>query len=418
MTSDMLKDVGKNTKGAAALSGSQNAKDAATHSKDTAALSRLARLRDVMRHKNIDAYVVRNISDLMWITGFEQVFDEELAHTAFITQDVCIIHSDSRYSGALRSQAQKLQEQNPNLEQAEIWQIDDVRTKNGQVISIADFVLNSLNYCGVRQNAKIAIDENCPLKLYRSYEKKLKSYEVFPCPSEILALREVKDSAEIEKLKAAQKCAEKGFLELLDNLHPNMTEQEIALKLEFAIRAAGAECLSFPSIVAAGAHGANPHAQPSNYKIQKGDMIVFDFGAKRCGYCSDTTRTICIGKPNQEQLSAYNAVKLTNLEVRRALKAGRTGRQMHELSQAVLASEGFANLMGHGLGHGVGIDIHETPNLSLRNEKPLVAGNVVTDEPGVYLSGKFGIRIEDCGVISDSGYENFCNLDHELLTLE
>ena len=91
---------------------------------------------------------------------------------------------------------------------------------------------------------------------------------------------------------------------------------------------------------------------------------------------------------------------------------------MHELSQAELASEGFANLMGHSLGHGVGIDIHETPNLSLRNEKPLVAGNVVTDEPGVYLSGKFGIRIEDCGVISDNGYENFCNLDHELLTLE
>ncbi len=387
---------------------------------NAAKYSRLARLREVMRQKDIDAYVVRNISDLMWITGFEQVFDEEQAHTALITQDVCVIHTDSRYSGAFRAEARRLRNQNldsaPNS--TEDWQIDDVCSKNGQVISIADFILNSLEHYGVPQNARIAIDENCPLKLYRSYEKTLVDCEILPTPSEILALREVKDAQEIEKLKAAQRCAEKGFLETLEAIRPNMTEQEIALKLEFAIRAAGAECLSFPSIVAAGPNGANPHARPSNYKVQKGDLIVFDFGAKYQGYCSDTTRTICVGKPNQKQLSAYNAVKLANLEVARALRKGKTGRQMHELSQEVLASQGFANLMGHSLGHGVGIDIHENPTLSMRNEKELKLGNVVTDEPGVYLSGQFGIRIEDCGVISENGYENFCSLDHELLTLE
>ena len=400
---------------------------APTDNNTSPAISRLARLRSVMNKKGIDAYVVRNISDLIWITGFEQVFDEELAHTAFITQDVCIIHTDSRYSGSLRSEMERLlsqslsrsqNHQRNELPSSEVWQIDDICTKNAKRISTADFVLAALQESGFSQKAKVAFDENCPFKLYRSYKEKLTNYELIFCPSEILALREVKDEAEIEKLKAVQVCAEKGFLEVIETLHTGMTEQEIALKLEFTIRAAGAQSLSFPSIVAAGAHGANPHAQPSAYRIQRGDLIVFDFGAKKCGYCSDTTRVVCMGVPNKEQLRAYNAVKLANSEVRKALSSQKSGKQMHELSQEILANEGFENLMGHALGHGVGIDIHENPTLSLRNEKQLSIGNVVTDEPGVYLNGKFGIRIEDCGVISANGYENFCSLSHELITLE
>ena len=136
-------------------------------------------------------------------------------------------------------------------------------------------------------------------------------------------------------------------------------------------------------------------------------MVVIDFGARVDGYRSDTTRTLCVGRPSARQLAVYNAVRLANEEVQRRLQPGVTGIEMHKLAEEVLAAEGFGGMMGHGLGHGVGLDIHEEPCLNLRNSQPLPAGAVVTVEPGVYLSGEFGVRTEDCGLVAEQGFESF-----------
>ena len=267
-------------------------------------------------------------------------------------------------------------------------------------------------------DACVAVDADMPVSLFLAFEQALPDAQLVVCKGDILSLRAVKDAAEMELMRAAQACAEAGFARMLEKLHAGMTQREASLALEFAIREAGADALSFPNIVASGPDGANPHAQPGERVLQSGDLVVFDFGARRCGYCSDTTRTVAIGSPGPEQQRAWDALVEANAQVRRALRPGVTGREMHELAEAVLADAGFAGKMGHALGHGVGLDIHERPFLSSREDKPLRVGNVVTVEPGIYIAGSFGMRLEDFGAVVDGGFENFCSLPHELAVVE
>ena len=140
---------------------------------------------------------------------------------------------------------------------------------------------------------------------------------------------------------------------------------------------------------------------PGTRALQAGDMVVVDFGARVDGYRSDTTRTLCIGRPSARQQAVFDAVRRANEEVQKRLRAGVTGVEMHQLAEEVLAAEGFGGMMGHGLGHGVGLDIHEEPCLNLRNSQPLPAGAVVTVEPGVYIPGELGVRREDFGLVGD-----------------
>ena len=179
----------------------------------------------------------------------------------------------------------------------------------------------------------------------------------------------------------------------------------------------GAWGLAFSSIVAAGANGASPHAIPGATVLEAGQCVVLDFGARAWGYCSDMTRTVFLGEPDPEMRAAYEAIRRANEEVEALLHPGVTGRAAHKHAEAVLAEAGFGGAMGHGLGHGVGIDIHEEPVLSPRNDRELVAGNVVTVEPGIYLPGRFGMRLEDFGVITDDGFDVFTQSTHDLVVI-
>ncbi len=196
-----------------------------------------------------------------------------------------------------------------------------------------------------------------------------------------------------------------------------MTEREVQIELEDFMRRHGAEGLAFPSIVATGPNGASPHAIPGATRLEAGQCVVLDFGARACGYCSDMTRTVFLGEPDEHLRAAYEAIRQANEQVEAALRPGVTGKDMHELAERVLADHGFAGKMGHSLGHGVGIDIHEEPNLSPRNPHPLVPGNVVTVEPGVYLSGEFGMRLEDFGVITHDGFAVFTQSTHDMVII-
>ena len=151
--------------------------------------------------------------------------------------------------------------------------------------------------------------------------------------------------------------------------------------------------------------------------LEAGQCVVLDFGAKSYGYCSDMTRTVFLGEPEGQMRAAWDTVRAANEAVEALLRPGVTGREAHERAETVLAEGGFAGAMGHGLGHGVGLDIHEEPVLSPRNPEPLVEGNVVTVEPGIYLPGKFGMRLEDFGVVTDDGFEVFTKSTHEMVVI-
>ena len=347
--------------------------------------------------EHLDAIVVRDTADLMWLTGFEHLFDSEQAHVAVITREQCIIHTDSRYVTAMRERAAH----------EGIWEVDASRAREEQ------FLAECLGLLKLK-TGRIAINTSMPLGTYRKYSDAMPNARFKERSGDIMRLRSVKDEDEIALLKAAQQVATNAFEKTLSHLQVGMTEREVSLELEFNMRRLGADELAFANIVASGPNSANPHAVPGDRRLREGDLVVFDFGARVNGYRSDTTRTIAIGEPSAEQRSIYNAVYAANATVRKELRPGVTGAQMHELAEGVLADAGYGGKMGHSLGHGVGIDIHELPVLSFSNDKPLVAGNVVTDEPGVYLPGQAGVRIEDCGVITDEGFESFCDIDREL----
>jgi Xaa-Pro aminopeptidase len=365
------------------------------------AQERIARLRMLMDEEGLDGYIVRSTSNLRWLTGFQEVFDSEQAHTAVITSEHCIIHTDSRYATAMKREAAF----------EKLWEVHDAPCR------VADFIATTLSDCGLSEG-RIAIDAQTPLALYRAYVKALPEADLIEREGDIEGLRAIKEPQEIELMKTTQQIASDAFEALLGLLHPGMTESEVSLKLEMQMRRRGASELAFANIVASGPNSANPHSVPGSRELTAGDLVVFDFGARFGGYCSDTTRTVSIGEPTPQQTRIYEAVYDANETVRNTLRAGKTGREMHELAEKVLADHGFAGKMGHSLGHGVGIDIHEMPLLSPRYDKPLVAGNVVTDEPGVYLAGSDGVRIEDCGVVTDSGYEIFNELPHELQVIQ
>ena len=217
------------------------------------------------------------------------------------------------------------------------------------------------------------------------------------------SMRIVKDEQEIELIAAATKIADQALEGLLGAGLRGHTERELALTLEYEMQLLGAESPSFDSIIASGPHGALPHASPRDVKIEQGQLVVIDWGAKVGGYCSDCTRTVAVGEPGPEAREAYELVLGAQQVGLDEVRAGGNGKEIDKAVRDIIYGAGHEGHYGHGLGHGVGLEIHEAPTLSFRSEDTLQAGTVVTVEPGVYLPGRFGIRIEDLVVVGEGG---------------
>ncbi|MGN0583826.1 MAG: aminopeptidase P family protein [Ruminococcus sp.] len=223
----------------------------------------------------------------------------------------------------------------------------------------------------------------------------------------IYACRMVKESSEIEKIRSAQRIAEEAFSHILGFIREGVTEREIQLELDFTMKRLGAEELSFPTIALTGTSTSMPHGVPSaDRKVKKGDFVLMDFGAVVEGYHSDMTRTVAVGKPSDEMKCVYNVVLEAQEKALAAVRAGITGQQLDAIAREHIAKAGYGECFGHSLGHGVGMEIHEYPNASPISTPVLRSGNVVTVEPGIYLPGKFGVRIEDFVLVTDNGCEN------------
>lgn len=230
----------------------------------------------------------------------------------------------------------------------------------------------------------------------------------------------VKNAWEKECIQSACEIAEKGFLDLLPQIKEGMTETEVAAILEFNMRKYGAEGTSFATIVAFGAHAAVPHHETGDRKLRFGDEILIDFGCKKSGYCSDITRTFLFGddKKHEEFKKAYDAVLKAHLLVLEKLESGMTGKQGDAIAREYLQSKGYGHLFTHSLGHGIGLNVHEFPSVSPKGDAVLVDGMVFSDEPGVYLEGEYGIRIEDTVTLENGKLKSFMTkTDKNLLIL-
>jgi Xaa-Pro aminopeptidase len=238
--------------------------------------------------------------------------------------------------------------------------------------------------------------------------------ELVPAGGAVEQLRAVKDAGELDKIRASARLADAALEEVLGRGLVGRTERDVALDLEFTMRRMGAEAASFPPIVAAGAHGAMPHAEPRDLDIPRGTLVVIDWGAQLDGYASDCTRTYATGDIDPRDREVYDLVLRAQEESLAAVRPGPTGREVDAVARRIIDEAGHAEHFGHGLGHGVGLEVHEGPRLSKQGEDALAGGNVVTVEPGVYVPGAVGVRIEDLVAVTADGHEVLSGLPKEL----
>ncbi len=257
-------------------------------------------------------------------------------------------------------------------------------------------------------------DDHVSVRSLSKLEEKLpEGARAVPAGGAVEALRRVKDEQELAAIAEASKLADAALKQTVEAGFVGKTEREVADFFEDRVRGLGGT-LSFDTIVAAGPDGAQPHAEPGPRVIGKGELIVFDMGAKLDGYCSDGTRTYATGDPGEEGRRVYETVLAAQQAALEAIRPGEKGEDVDAAARKVIDDAGHGEHFGHGLGHGVGLDIHEGPRLSLRSDDVLAANEVVTVEPGIYLAGDLGVRIEDLVVVTDDGLRNLSSLPKAL----
>lgn len=254
-------------------------------------------------------------------------------------------------------------------------------------------------------------------KQYKELGEELSGVELVSLVGIVEELRMIKNLQEVTQIKKAVDLADKAFEHILGYLKPGISEQDVALELEYYMKKNGAEKLSFDSIIASGPRSSLPHGVASSRVLEWGDFVKMDFGCVYQGYCSDMTRTVVLGEASSKQREIYQIVLAAQLAALEALAPGRTGKEMDSIARKIITDKGYGENFGHGLGHGVGLEIHEKPALAFRDETILQPGMVVTIEPGIYLSGWGGVRIEDLAIITSTGKEILTKSSKELIIL-
>lgn len=268
---------------------------------------------------------------------------------------------------------------------------------------------HGLNNVGFESSA-MTVDE------HRRYTQELPCI-LTPAQSLLDDLRAAKDEGEIEALKKAQKITDDAFKAVLNFIRPGMTEQEVAARLVYEMLRMGAEKVSFDPIVAAGPNGSRPHAIPGDRVIEQGMFVTMDFGCKVDGYCSDMTRTVAVGQPDEEMERVYETVLAAQKAGINAARAGVPGKEIDAAARRVIEEAGYGEYFNHGFGHSLGIDIHEAPNANAREQREMPVGAVISAEPGIYIPGKFGVRIEDVLILKEGGCEDITRSPKNLIIL-
>ncbi|HHT42465.1 MAG TPA: aminopeptidase P family protein [Firmicutes bacterium] len=353
-------------------------------------MERVTRIRERLQAEGADVFLISNPVNRRYLTGFTGS-----AGLVWISSTRQAILTDFRYVEQVKAEC-------PGWDLIRIEKYDDTLEE-----LITEDQVQTLVY----------EEEHVTVKQLRQWEDRF-SAKLQGSSGWVEELRMRKTQNEIEQIRRAAQIADEAFAELLPNIRSGRTEREIALELEFLMREKGASAMSFAPIVASGPQSALPHARPGERIFTYGDFVVFDFGCVVNGYCSDMTRTIVIGEPEEQHLLIYDLVLKAQLESLQAVAAGRTGAEVDAVARDIITAAGYGDYFGHGLGHSVGLEIHENPRLSKVDNTVLQPGMVVTVEPGVYLPGFGGVRIEDLVVVTEDGCEVLTSTFKELYVVK
>lgn len=352
---------------------------------------RILKLRDKMKEQGIEALLITHPVNRRYLTGFTGT-----AGVVLITGSEQILITDFRYVIQVREQA-------PHMtlveHQGAIYQtVGEECQKLG--IETLSFEQEHLTFAEFLQ-LKEAVGQ----------------IKLLPTSGIVKELRMVKEAAELALMKEAAQIADKAFMKILNELKPGVREDEIAFKLEFAMREMGATSSSFDMIVASGKRSALPHGVASDKVLEHGDLVTLDFGAYYQGYASDITRTVVLGKPSEKQKEIYDIVLEAGKRTISALRPGLTGKEADAIARDYISAHGYGQYFGHSTGHGLGMEVHELPILSTRGGTVLAPNMVVTVEPGIYLPELGGVRIEDDVVITATGCEVLTHSNKELIVI-
>lgn len=362
---------------------------------------RVEALRSVMQEKNWDACYVNHPINVRYLSDFTGG-EAELV----ITANNAVLITDSRYT----IQAQE-----------ETKGVFEVVTVGGGWKNIYDKVKALTEECGVKT---LAIEESfVSHKEYKFVVGTLEGIALADLDGAIAKLREIKDAGELAVMEKAAAIGDAAFSHVLQIIKPGMTENEVKNELEHKMEQLGASATSFETIVASGVRSAMPHGTASEKIIEDGDIVTMDFGCIYEGYCSDMTRTFFVGdpagRPETKQLTEiYHIVNTARQMAVDAARAGMTGAAVDAIARDYIKEKGYGQYFGHGTGHSVGLEIHESPNVSPRNDQPLPEGVVVTVEPGIYIEGLGGVRVEDSVYLTKDGCRYLTNSPRELLIVD
>jgi Xaa-Pro aminopeptidase len=358
-------------------------------------MERADRLAAQLAERQLDALLVTNLVNVRWLTGFTGSNGLALVGP----RDQRLFLTDFRY---LTQSAEQLDTG---------WQCEIAP----EILPAAAAVVGG----GEGTTVRLGFDDaSLSVKDHGTLAGRLaEGVELVAAGGAVERLRAVKDAGELDKIRAAAKLADAALTEVLGRGLVGRTERDVALDIEVTMRKAGAEAASFAPIVAAGEHSALPHAVPRDVAIGAGTLVTIDWGAQLDGYASDCTRTYATGELDPRDREIYELVLLAQETSLAAVRAGAGGREVDAVARQIITAAGHGEHFGHGLGHGVGAEVHEGPRLSQRSDSTLATGQVVTVEPGVYVPGAVGVRIEDLAIVTDDGCEVLTGLPKHLQTI-
>jgi Xaa-Pro aminopeptidase len=353
-------------------------------------MTKVENLRKSFQEQNVDGVLITSGYNRRYMTGFTGT-----AGVAIISATEAVFITDFRY----------VEQANKQLEGFEVIQ---------HKASLLEEISNQVERLGIK---KLGFEEDhVSFSTFRAYREAIKA-DLVPLSGVIEKLRLIKTDAEIKILKEAAEIADAAFKHILSYIKPGKTELEVSNELEFFMRKQGAASSSFDIIVASGYRSALPHGVASEKVIESGDFVTLDFGAYYKGYCSDITRTLAVGQPSDELKNIYDVVLEAQLRGMAGIKPGLTGKEADALTRDYITEKGYGEYFGHSTGHGIGLEVHEGPGLSVKSDVKLEPGMVVTVEPGIYIAGLGGVRIEDDTVVTKDGNESLTHSTKELIIL-
>jgi Xaa-Pro aminopeptidase len=355
---------------------------------------RLDRLRDQFDAVGVDALLVTRLPNVRYLSGFTGS-----AAMLLVGRDDAVLVSDGRYGEQARTQ----------LREAEVPARVEIRITMAEQRAVLADAASGLSRIGLEDHGVSWAEQRAFADSFGP------GVELIAAGSVVEELRRVKDDGEVDRIAAACAIADDAFASLLPRFAEGLTEREFALALEFAMRERGASHMSFDPIIAAGPTGAMPHSRPTDRPIARNELIVCDFGCVVDGYCSDMTRTVSVGDPGPDARRLYDLVLASQQAGRDAVAFGIECKEVDRVCRDVISDAGYAEAFSHGTGHGVGLEIHEAPRVASSAAGTLLVGDVVTVEPGVYLPGVGGVRIEDTVVVTASGSRPLTHTSKDLM---